>query len=387
MTIQARLDEAFARAEKDTLTALSLRLPQQLLARLQSWKFGEYGWISPVNLIMTAAWYKWILPSQDVCRIWARDHTSVALEGGFAIRSNDERYTVPLVTKKRLSSGFCSPNSGMQGSRAIEKMRGAGRIERDSLLNQSVSFDMRLFQNIMNDINECSADQAFDVFCWLLRKGLDIKAQRDSAMNDVATANVSNSYNLPLLLQFTKELGDPQFVRIVAAFLAQPVISNVYGDITLEGLDGAKTAADTQSKSPGDFWFVTVSGEIIGAEVKDRSKKIGFDVLSSIENRRMNNPRMTQYLAISASNSCVSEENLNDPDWRNFINSSRSEKNLNINCISLDDLSGLSLLHKGSVSQLVKEISNQLSKMTDLKNHTVPSWHVWLVNSHLKHQG
>lgn len=374
MSTVTRLDEAFLRAEAETAGAIAGRLPINLVADLRKWQFGAYGWTSPVNLLLTAAWYKWLFPHQDVCKIWAKDHLKRTLPGGFAIRSNDEKYTVPLVTKTSIAQGFCSPNSGMQGSRALEKMRGAGRIDRDTPIDQSVSFDMKLFQNILNDIDQCTSEQALDVFCLLLRIGIEIKEKREAQSTSLLNSAVSGSASLGQIVNFTRSVSDPQFVRIVVAYLALPVVSAMVGGSLLQGMGGAKTAADTQSKSAGDFWFKTETGAVIGAEVKDRSKQIGFDILGAIEARKANNATMTHYLAISAAASAVSEQNLNDPFWRRNIEKLRSKIGVNVVCLSLDELAALFTLSSGSISDLLGQITEQLTTTIDLKPDTIPAW-------------
>lgn len=380
MSIVTRLDEAFLRAEAQTAREIASRLPVKLVSDLRRWQFGSYGWTSPVNLLLTAAWYKWLFPQQDVCKIWAKDHLKRTIPGGFAIRSNDEAYTVPLVTKTSIAQGFCSPNSGMQGSRALEKMRGAGRIDRDTPIDQSVSFDMKLFQNILNDIDQCTSEQALDVFCLLLRIGIEIREKREAQSKSLLNSVVSGSASLEQIINFTRSVSDPQFVRIVAAYLALPVVSAMVGGSVLQGMGGAKTAADTQSKSPGDFWFETETGSVVGAEVKDKSKKIGFDILGAIEARKSNNATMTHYLAISAAASAVSEQNLIDPFWRRNIEKLRSKVGVNVICLSLDELAALFMLSSGSVSDLLERVTQQLTTTVDLKPETIPAWRQQFLN-------
>ena len=143
------LDSAFDEAVVLQEHQINAIIPEKLLARLQGWEYGKYGHTSTVNLMITASWYKWLFPEQDVCKIWSRDHKKKVIEGGYGIRSVDEKYTVPLVNKTRIAEGFCSPNSGMQGSRAIEKMRGSLRIGRNTPIEQAVSFDMNLYFSIL----------------------------------------------------------------------------------------------------------------------------------------------------------------------------------------------------------------------------------------------
>ena len=151
--IRNLLDEAYVRVADAVAKEESVGsdLPTILKRNIDAWNFGGYGWTSPVNLLMTAAWVKHVDAPQDVCLIWARN-TEGPIPGGFSIRSMDEKFTVPLVNKYTIFNQFCSNNSGMQGSRALEKskLREAGtRIERDSELGQRVSFDIVLFQTLI----------------------------------------------------------------------------------------------------------------------------------------------------------------------------------------------------------------------------------------------
>ena len=375
MDISKKLNEAYAEAEIATLAELEASLPKELIKRILSWQFGSYGWTSPVNLMITAAWYKWLFPMQDICKIWAQDHQNKQIEGGFAIRSNDEKYTVPLVTKSRISSGFCSPNSGMQGSRAIEKMRNAQRINRNTSIDQRVSFDMALFQNILNDIDELSPEKSLYFFKWLLRKGIEIRDQRElenARLRDVGTVN---NVRLSEINKFTKNISDPQFVRIVVAHLAAILIKKIHPNLKLSGMDGAKTAADSQSKSPGDFWFSDQNKTmIIAFEVKDKSKTIGFDILQAIENRRLNNPQITQYFAISAADQAVSTNVLTDPFWNDNLNRLRDNLNVNVICMSINELFGLYEFCGGQTNNLISNISSTLAETKDLKIDTISHW-------------
>lgn len=143
-------------------------VPPLISRNLSKWKWGSYGWVSPASLIVTAAWHKYLYPSVDCCRIWASDENGKPIPGGYSIRSADENVTIPMFAKHDLCKGFCSPNSGMQGSRAIEKMRGSKRLNRDFAQTQRTVFDLKLFASILNDINELTSDQAKEVLRYLI---------------------------------------------------------------------------------------------------------------------------------------------------------------------------------------------------------------------------
>lgn len=137
--------------------------PVELLKNLERWKWGSYGWVSPASLIFTATWRKYFYPNDDCCKIWAKDEKNAPIEGGYSIRSEDESITIPVLAKYDLCTGYCSPNSGMQGSRAIEKMRTSKRVNTDFDTTQRTLFDLKLFAAILNQINTLSSEQALRV--------------------------------------------------------------------------------------------------------------------------------------------------------------------------------------------------------------------------------
>jgi len=373
--IPEKLDEAFADAESKSLAQIERNIPDAQLSSLRSWSFGSYGWTSPVNLLITAAWYKWRFPEQDVCKIWANDHSKKKIDGGFAIRSNDERYTVPLVTKTRITNGFCSPNSGMQGSRAIEKMRGQGRIDRNSPIEQAVSFDMSLFQNIINDIDDCSSEEAYQYLLYLLRVGIDIRDERIKKNSNLSKKTNEKDISLHVLLAFCEGISDPQFVKLLAIAFLEPLVFHFYKDLHTSGIEGSKTAADTQSKSPGDFWFSDLSKQpLIGVEAKDKSKNIGFEIIGAIENRKENNPTLTTYLAVTASKIAVRESVLKDKFWLQNITRIRDDLNLNIITMSFLDICSLLTFIKADHAAVLSRANELISKMDDLKKDTIDKW-------------
>ena len=373
--ISEKLDEAFAEAESKTIGQIESNIPQVQLSSLRAWSFGSYGWTSPVNLLITAAWYKWLFPEQDVCKIWANDHSKKKIDGGFAIRSNDERYTVPLVAKTRITNGFCSPNSGMQGSRAIEKMRGQGRIDRDSPIEQAVSFDMSLFQNIINDINDCDSAKAYQYLLYLLRIGIDIRNERIAKISSLAKNTTKIDMSIYDVLEFCENISDPQFVKLLAIALLEPLVSKFHQNLETGGIEGSKTAADTQSKSPGDFWFYDQDkNPVIGVEVKDKSKNIGFEIIGAIENRKENNPTLTTYFAITASKIAVKEAVIKDKFWLQNIARIRNDLDLNIITLSFLDICSLLIFLQVDHSKILHRANKLIIKMDDLKKDTMDKW-------------
>lgn len=373
--IPVKLDEAFAAAEASSIEQLESQIAAKRLSNIKQWSFGSYGWTSPVNLFITAAWYKWLFPHQDVCKIWANDHSKKKITGGFAIRTNDEQFTVPLVTKTRIYGSFCSPNSGMQGSRAIEKMRGQGRIDRNTPIAQAVSFDMFLFQNILNDINDCSSEEAYYYLQYLLRLGIDKKNAKLIELGKLSKTTFAKQITLHDILSFSENISDPQFIKVLAVAFLEPLISKMGGGYKTQGISGSKTAADTQSKAPGDFWFIDEKGNpIIAVEVKDKTKNIGFEIIGAIENRKSNNPSLSQYFAVTGAKIAVKESVINDKCWVENLTRIRDDLGLNIITLNLVDLCSLLTLAQVNAASVVKRINEVISQMDDLKKDTIEKW-------------
>jgi hypothetical protein len=262
----------------------------------------------------------------------------------------------------------------MQGTRAIEKMRGFGAIERGVPIGQSVAFDLELFQAIICDINECTATEAYYVFCWLLRIGIDAREQREYLVSELTDLHNKESRSLNQAVEFIQSVSDPQFVEIAVAHLMHPFLNKLFGTVKLNGLEGAKTSANSQSKSPGDFWFETNEGKIIGVEVKDHSKRIGFDVLYAISARKENNPSMAYYFAVTAAKGTLSSVVEDDPAWQQNINHLRERNGIEVYYFNIADLKQLYTLSGGNDASLFKSLNNSLAQAKSLKVDTIKKW-------------
>ena len=375
MKFDKELDLVANNVEKESLEVIIKNIPSTLVSRINKWRFGSYGWTSPVNIILTCAWYKWLNPLQDTCKIWAQDHKGNKIEDGFPLRTLDEKYTVRIVAKLRISKNFCSSNSGMQGTRAIEKMRGIGRIDRDTPLEQSVKFDMKLFQEILNDIDDCSAEEAKNVFKLLLKRGLQKRAEREASLKNLNSKN--SKYCLPEdILDFASSLQDPQFYKAISVVVMTEIVnSNIkLSGLTINGVAGAKTAADARARSAGDFWFEDENGEsFVAVEVKDSTKKIGFDILAAIESRKENCPSIRNYFLISAAREAVATRDLHDPAWMKAISDMR-EIGLNVLIYPLHELFSLSCLNAEFISKFSSDLNKVLPEIDDLKQGTIEKW-------------
>lgn len=347
-------------------------LPESLSKNFSKWQFGRYGWLSPVNLFITASWYKHLHPEQDVCKIWSKDHKGNKIDGGFSIRTNDERYTVKLVSKLNIYDGYCSPNSGMQGARLIEKMRGIARIERDVALEQNVRFDIGLFQNILNDINECSAEQAKFAFLYLIKLGLISKESKESHLEELK----SNRANVSMLSRqaFLRDTKDPQFSKVYAATTIQSFLESQNLFYAIGGISDSQSSSDSLSGSAGDLWYFDTNGDIrVGVEVKDRSKKLGFDVLSAIEIRLKNNPSIDHYIVIGESISFFNSSDIKSKYWEKVIGRIESENDCSIHFLTVEQLEGLISL-SGKEKDITVRINELLTSTPNIKKETLSEW-------------
>lgn len=378
VNIFERLDSCYYEVEKilennETVATVLNPVTKQ---RIDRWQFGAYGWTSPVNILMTAAWYKWIFPEQDVCKIWSRNKDG-KINGGFSIRNFDESYTVRFVTKYRLYNQFCSPNSGMQGTRALEKSRDHGRINRNTDLGQKVLFDIELFKNILNDINESDSGHARNIFNYFVEKALKVKERILNEMSNIPTANFDGNEKIKeIIFTAVYNFQDPQFVRVVVAALLENLILNVnrFRDCSLMGLGGSQTAADARARTPGDLWIENSQGDpIIGCEVKDPTKSFGFDVLAAIQDRLNNNKTMKYYIGVTAARDAVKNDDAEDRQWDIMVAEYLSQGlsvlfyNLNQFYDYVDFLCDID----DSIIDMIKLI---LIDTKDLKVNTVQNW-------------
>jgi len=350
------------------------RLPTELAQRLKQWPYGKYGCTSPVNLLITAAWYKHLHPRQDVCRIWAKDSSKKSIPGSFSIRTADENVTVNVINRLEIADQFCSSNSGMQGSRALEKMRAIGRISRGSRIEQSVIFDVSLFANILNDINDLDEDQAKDCFCYFIAKGLELKTKR---LHEVTLLTdlppLQGADGAIRLIKAAQEIHDPEIVRAISAGLVWLRHRDEFADARLEGLSSHKTAANTQEGSAGDFWITNSSELVIAGEAKDSSIAFGHTQLTAAITRCRNNPGVKLYYLITAADNALDRSAADDGRWFERLDEI-SQKGLNVVPVTIRQLAFQTLSFAASFSEVVSQIETLLGTMPSLKKGSLAHW-------------
>ena len=326
--------------------------------------------------MITAAWTKWLDPSQDVCKIWARDAKNRPIIGSYSIRSYDEKITVNVVSKYDIYPNFCSRNSGMQGTRAIEKTRGASSLTRGLKIDQRVKFSLDLFVETMNLINSLSAQQAKAAFQYYIEKGFKIQQKRHAAREKLtAAARSSTKDPIGLMLRACDEIADPQFVKAAVATALQiwsKIAPALEGGI-LCGVDGMMTGADARSGEPGDLWIERAKSVELGCEVKDKTKTFGFEILRAVEERKELNPSMHTYFLVSAGNVVVPHTVCCDSVWGRQIENLRV-RGLAVVPITLRDLLVLAESSVKTNSSIIKMMSENLIGSPGLKNDTLDSW-------------
>ncbi|MFR8784282.1 restriction endonuclease, SacI family [Slackia sp.] len=341
-----------------------ISVPISISENLSKWKWGSYGWVSPASLIVTAAWRKYLYPSVDCCRIWASDENGKPIPGGYSMRSADELVTIPMLAKHDLCKGFCSPNSGMQGSRAIEKMRGLKRLDRDFAQTQRTVFDLKLFASILNDINELSSGQAKNVLKYLI---LIAKKMRDKRIAiDVQVENIQNNSFDPWC--FLEKTSDPELTKCYVAACFD-VLFAMHG-FSIEGVSDHRTAADARAKKPGDI-SLAKNGECVAAiEVKDKSQHIDWQNINRAENVISNHPKIEYFMFVLESTDAATDSNVND-----IFKSSK----MKVYPSNLITVSALYPIYKQALSacgplKLSSKIGFYIASAPDVKPETKVSW-------------
>lgn len=267
------------------------KLPQKLLADLGKWKWGSYGWVSPASLIVSAAWVKSVIPVQDCCKIWAHDENGSPIKGGYSLRTKDESLTVPMFAKHDLCKGFCSDNSGMQGSRAIEKMRSLKRLEKNFARNQRTFFDLTLFASILNQVNDLGASQAREVVRWLIVRAKEVREAR--LKSDALIGNTVASFDV---MKFLSSTADPELTKCVAAACLN-VLYHPHG-LELDGVGDHKTAADARADKPGDLSLRNEKAVVLASEVKAKSISLDWQNITRALKIVAKFPSITSFLFI-----------------------------------------------------------------------------------------
>lgn len=302
MSIRSELDQII----QETTQYDQAIIPSSLLADLGKWRWGSYGWVSPASLMFTAAWRKYYYPDVDCCKIWASDENNKPIPGGYSIRSEDESISIPLLAKYDLCEGFCSPNSGMQGSRAIEKMRTLKRLDRDFDNAQRTLFDLKLFASIMNQINELNHDQLLELIRFFICTAKNIKEKR-IATNEALVSGAKNAFDL---LSVLGETPDPEFTKCVVAACLQVIFEK--HNITISGVDDYKTAADARARKPGDLTVERDGEPLLAVEVKDKTQHIDWQNIERAKRVIASHPELKGFVFVlesrdAATNSLINE--------------------------------------------------------------------------------
>ena len=302
MSIRSELDQII----RDTTEFDETAIPAALLTDLKKWRWGSYGWVSPASLMFTAAWRKYYYPDVDCCKIWASDENNKPIPGGYSIRSEDESISIPLLAKYDLCEGFCSPNSGMQGSRAIEKMRTLKRLDRDFDNAQRTLFDLKLFASIMNQINELDHDQLMQLIKFFICTSKQIRAKRIET-NEALLSVSENSFDL---LSVLGDTPDPEFTKCVVAACLQVIFEK--HNITIAGVEDYKTAADARAGKPGDLTVERDGEPLLAIEVKDKTQRIDWQNIERAKRVISAHPNLKGFVFIlesrdAATNSVVNE--------------------------------------------------------------------------------
>lgn len=305
------MDSAKIRSEldlliKDTTAYDKDNLPNQLLKDLAKWHWGSYGWVSPASLMFTAAWRKYYYPDVDCCKIWAADENNKPIPGGYSIRTEDESISIPLLAKYDLCEGFCSPNSGMQGSRAIEKMRTLKRLNKDFDNAQRTLFDLKLFASIMNQINDLNHNQLLDLIKFFICTSKAIQTKRYET-NAALTAGTTAAFDV---MKTLGDIPDPELTKCVVAACFK-IIFDKHG-ISVSGVDDFKTAADARAGKPGDLTVEKDDTPLLAIEVKDKTQKIDWNNIERAKRIINAHPGLKGFVFVLESRDAATDSVINE---------------------------------------------------------------------------
>lgn len=339
-------------------------IPAELLSNLQKWKWGSYGWVSPASLIFTAAWHKYYYPTVDCCKIWATDELGQPIPGGYSIRSEDESISINLLAKHDLCKGFCSPNSGMQGSRAIEKMRSLKRLNVDFDTTQRTLFDLKLFATIINQIDRLEKTQLLELIKYLI---VIAKAIRTSRLQKNITLREKSSTDIDVLGLLGKT-HDPEFTKCVTAACLDIIFSS-HG-LTLDGVKDYKTAADARSQKPGDLTLVKDKSPIMAIEVKDKTQNIDWNNIERAKRIINANCTLASFIFVLENRQSATSPIVNEIVASNQLTTDDGKL---ISVVSLHNLYYLARA-VASEAEIANKTGNYLSDAPAVKPETKDKW-------------
>lgn len=340
------------------------QIPSPILSNLEKWHWGSYGWVSPASLLFTAAWRKYYYPNIDCCKIWAADENSKPIPGGYSIRSEDESISIPLLAKYDLCNGFCSPNSGMQGSRAIEKMRSLRRLNTDFDNAQRTLFDLKLFAAILNQTNDLDHDQLSELIKYYIVTAKTIKAKR-LKVNEGLMKEASNSFSP---LSVLSNVADPEFTKCVTAACLTVLYKN--NAFTVTGVEDFKTAADARAMKPGDLTVERSAKPVLAIEVKDKTQHIDWQNIERANRILSANPDLQGFVFVLESRDAATTRRINE-----MVNSSQL-KTATGSKISIMSLFSLYQLAKAASSdaELINHTGRYLALAPAVKPETKDLW-------------
>lgn len=340
------------------------QIPKQLLLDVGRWKWGRYGWVSPASLMFTAAWRKYYYPSVDCCKIWASDENGASIPGGYSIRSEDESISIPLLAKYDLCEDFCSPNSGMQGSRAIEKMRTMKRLDTNFGTAQRTVFDLKLFASILNQTNELNHDQLLELIKFYIVTAKGIKTKR-LATNASLCNDTAAEFDV---LSYLSNIADPELTKCVVAACMNSLYCK-HG-MTISGVDDFKTAADARARKPGDLCVEKSGVPSIAIEVKDKTQHIDWNNIERAKRIISLHPELDSFIFVLESRSAATDKIINEVVSSVQLQGGSGSK---ITIMSLKCLYAL-IKPLSSENEIVNMVSRYIAMAPAIKPETKASW-------------
>ncbi len=194
------------------------------------------------------------------------------------MRTMDEKVTIEVMTRYRLADGFCSSNSGMQASRALERLKSPVPLNHDIMQSVQVNWgeeNKRLFVDILDAINNLDSDDAE-----LTTRYLIYMARKRAAARRVSDEELVRIDSEADPLNFVMSEGDPEAVKCLVAACLEILYAGV---AIVVGVTQQKTAADARSKAPGDLAVTIDEKPQLTVEVKAPDVPMSWKLLDAGE--------------------------------------------------------------------------------------------------------
>lgn len=255
-------------------------------------------------------------------------------------------------------------HTGMQGSRAIEKMRSLKRLNVNFDTTQRTVFDLKLFATIMNQIDRLQKTQLLELIKYLI---VISKAIRTSRLQKNINLREKSSTDIDVLGLLGKT-HDPEFTKCITAACLDIIFSS-HG-LTLDGVKGYKTAADARTQKHGDLTLVKDKSPIMAIEVKDKIQNIDWSNIERAKRIINDNCTLASFIFVLESRQAATSLIINEIVTSGQLTTDDGKL---ISIISLHNLYYLARA-VASEAEIANKTENYLSDAPVMKPETKDKW-------------